>query len=872
MLLFAIALPAQEKTLSGKIYTEDTKLPVSGVSVTMENCNTGSIVTFTSSKSDGSFILSITGVTDSICITFSHISYVQKKLKLSNTQNNIEILLLKKKALELPPVIIKSKPFTKSGDTIKFSVSGYDQANFRSIGDVIRNIPGIEVSPSGQISYNGKAISNYYIEGLDLLEERYSLANENLPKDMVAQVQILLRHQPIRILDSVSKGTNVAVNLKLKEGAKNKLINNATVATGFTNEKLLYNLNLLSVLFNKKFQMLFATKVNNTGADLKQEIIGFQLSDFSTLKSAFIKEDLVYVIKPTPPPLSSNLFLQNRSIAPSVNLLKKVHEYGELKLNLNYINQFSLLTNQITTDFTINNQLLQIKENNRLTGNEQIFKGGVQYNFNSPKLYCKAETRVLLFNTTEKNITTGSLILEQRAKIPAQNFLQTISLIKTKRKIVFTSGLLFSYSNLPQSLHATPGIFPDQLNNSISYAEFTQKIRSTTIRSYQYLSALKKNKNLVQTILVAGEWKLENLSRIVLKDSALAIIPVLSMRNFSWKQLNISTSYEQKNQLGKFGYSVSLPLIFSNTTLQHLNSKMKNKLFFNPILSAGYNFSDLNGVFVEAGKEASFNNYLNSVPFTYFQNYRVQKEGLLTDIPFEESIYLAANYMYSNLLKGFSFSINLRTERLSQNNTPSLIYDGFLEKTILLPLTNRQYIKSVSMGLSKKIEAIKTRFQFRTNLSSNQFTQLNQNTATTFSLLQPGIYAAASIKKIKKTVLDISHRLSFNYFKTLPSQYSLNGQTNITEAALNLFLLKEKLVVTAQQKIYNNRGLSNRNNFLQTDFSVRYKYKKTDFQLSCINLLNEKLYSEYQTFGNIQSWNQYTLTGRQILISYNFTF
>jgi hypothetical protein len=37
-----------------------------------------------------------------------------------------------------------------------------------SIGDVLKEIPGIEVLPDGK--YQGKAINKYYIEGLDLLE------------------------------------------------------------------------------------------------------------------------------------------------------------------------------------------------------------------------------------------------------------------------------------------------------------------------------------------------------------------------------------------------------------------------------------------------------------------------------------------------------------------------------------------------------------------------------------------------------------------------------------------------------------------------------------------------------------------------------
>jgi hypothetical protein len=58
-------------------------------------------------------------------------------------------------------------------------VNSFSKEQDRSIGDVLKRMPGIEVLPDGKILYQGKAINKYYIEGLDLLEGKYNLANEN---------------------------------------------------------------------------------------------------------------------------------------------------------------------------------------------------------------------------------------------------------------------------------------------------------------------------------------------------------------------------------------------------------------------------------------------------------------------------------------------------------------------------------------------------------------------------------------------------------------------------------------------------------------------------------------------------------------------
>jgi hypothetical protein len=82
-------------------------------------------------------------------------------------------------------------------------VNSFSKEQDRSIGDVLKRMPGIEVLPDGKILYQGKAINKYYIEGLDLLEGKYNLANDNLPYQEVSQVQILENHQPIKTLDSL---------------------------------------------------------------------------------------------------------------------------------------------------------------------------------------------------------------------------------------------------------------------------------------------------------------------------------------------------------------------------------------------------------------------------------------------------------------------------------------------------------------------------------------------------------------------------------------------------------------------------------------------------------------------------------------------
>ena len=51
-------------------------------------------------------------------------------------------------------------------------------------------MPGINVDTKGKITYNGKEINKFYIEGQDLLEGKYGIATNGIPQQEVGTVEV----------------------------------------------------------------------------------------------------------------------------------------------------------------------------------------------------------------------------------------------------------------------------------------------------------------------------------------------------------------------------------------------------------------------------------------------------------------------------------------------------------------------------------------------------------------------------------------------------------------------------------------------------------------------------------------------------------
>lgn len=83
-------------------------------------------------------------------------------------------------------VVVKAPPIRRQEDTIAYQVKSFLRPGDSHLEDILRKLPGISVSENGVVSYQGKAINKFYIEGQDLLGDDYVQATRNMPVDAVS--------------------------------------------------------------------------------------------------------------------------------------------------------------------------------------------------------------------------------------------------------------------------------------------------------------------------------------------------------------------------------------------------------------------------------------------------------------------------------------------------------------------------------------------------------------------------------------------------------------------------------------------------------------------------------------------------------------
>lgn len=243
-------------------------VPIERAMVVLSDKDGSNIIAYAITNDDGSYGVRFSSGEDTLKINVSILGYEPQSKLLYNKAQQTHFSL-SPKTYNLKEVLVKAPPIITKGDTIVYRVESFLSPKDRVIGDVLKNMPGIEVTNAGGILYNGNPIYQFNIEGMDLLGGKYRIATNNIPSDAVLNVEVITNYEPIKALRGLSDSDKTAINLKLK---KEKLIRPFGTASagigGF--DDLLRDMHVFAMNVSPESQTIITGKTNNAGFPARQ--------------------------------------------------------------------------------------------------------------------------------------------------------------------------------------------------------------------------------------------------------------------------------------------------------------------------------------------------------------------------------------------------------------------------------------------------------------------------------------------------------------------------------------------------------------------------------------------------------------------------
>ena len=878
LLLVVWATRGYTQTVKGTVKdTAGKAIPYATVS--LKNSASNAIIAYTAADNSGSFVLHVPANTaaNSLAIEVHSIGYKTALKNMMGFDVPVDFTLTEAPN-QLQEVVVKnSRPVLyTNGDTLSYTVSVFASPQDRTIGDVIKKLPGITVDANGTIRYNNKPISALYIGGDNLLDDKYSIAANSIPQGAVSQVQVIQNNQPIKVLQNKVLSDDIALNLEIKKGAKLHLMGQESIGAGLPGN---YDVNLNAMMFKDSYKAINYLAGNNIGYDVQQDLVSHNLTDYNQRIDYALPASLLSVGAVNTPQLAENRYLFNQSGVLNLNNLINLKNKLQLRVNAYYVHDKQRQDYSQQTTVFLPGDTVKYSEVQHNRSIPRILHAQFVLNSNRDKYYLNDVLQVDKKNISSySGLTTDSSAVGQVLKDNTLNFSNEFNLVQTlKSNRIVQAWSYISHSAEPEQLAISPGYNASLFNNNEPYAQLIQNVNIPGWYTNNYFSfripanfitqSYKTGFSVQSQTLVSGLNVVQNNNR-----SGPGADSALNHIDWTKKKLYAEAAYDLPGKILKA--NLSLPLGLQQTDYAD-NSYALNKslirLYFNPQLKAKYQVGAEHYLNLMYSYRNEMGTIENVYPGYILANYRTlyANSGALTRQQIQQA---GGGFNYRRALVLFFWSINAFYTHTRANNIGSGIITNNIQKGIVLPYANSTGSWSVSGSISKYVFALRTTFSAAIQWQSNHSVQIQNNALLPFNTSTETYHLNADTK--------LSKAVNFSYKATLTQTSSRSPaeaaayrvgqwvqQVSVNYDPVNYLQFK----LSGEHYFTYQQGSPNLKVFF-ADAAVKFRAVKwkTDFELSAVNFLNVKTYSALYLSANTLTASSYTLPGRIILFKVLF--
>jgi len=860
--LFALASLQAQRTITGNVTDSISGQAVDAAHI-MLLCEDGRrVLSFSFSLRDGSFSIEVPAenAQAALVLAVSHIAYNRHKQEISGKTEHVYVLL-HESTTSLREVRISAPPIRQTGDTLNFYISNFVRPQDRNLADVLARMPGIEVRSDGRIEYGGLPINRFYIENLNLLGQRYSLATQNLSPSDISVVQVFENHEPVNMLRDRSTSEQAAINVQLREDVRARWIR--TLDFGVGGFPFLYDANGTLARFARGNQTLIVAKANNTGRDIFQELTMhtlqagrvFQLGATDGIPDQFTP------LLVTTAPFTRDRARFNESAITSINQLWRVAEHTDLRLNINYGFEREQRERNIETEFHFENQpSISIRDHTAQTIRWHRLENQLTYTANNPSFHLEQKlTANMHWREALAAITANNYHIEQQMKLPRLQLKNNTTFSRLLGEVTMGITNNTAFTRLPQSLViSSPDNLPLFLENRVEQSVLFNDGVSDTQLSFSYRRRFHTFR------LQSG---VENLWQTI--ESELNPLPAVAgnfQNSLSW---NTTRLYAEPSHQLNFRRWTSLASASVNWMHTNYSGTREDYFFINPRLRITY--------------EASANLRLNA--------------GYSHTIRFGNLNQMQTGYVlkrYNHFARG--------VEELQRNATHMLSW-GILYRNISRFL-NINYLGSFSQSKNNLVPAnfIQdiynfTWWEFRERPSSFWMNMLSASSlfpdislttrlSLSYNQTRSTIEQQGAVINHANHTIGISPSLRWNKNPRLNFDYTMNNMFSgvsinnkpvetfiplISNQLAAHFIASDRLSFNANlQHFYNNPPNASASNLLFVDLGMRYAFERVTLHLDWTNILNQREHStsSFSTINTITRVDK--LRPSEILLSFRF--
>lgn len=265
LLLMAIASFAQQRLISGQITDRDTKEAIEQVTIQLLKSDSTYVAGAISNENglfhvtapaNGKYLLKISSV--GYKSTVKHIQISDNKdLAMGKIVLGAEAIMLKGAV-----VTAMAQKVTLKEDTFVYNSSAYRTPEGSVVEELVKRLPGAEVSDDGTIKINGKEVKKILVDGKEFMTGDTKTALKNLPTSIIEKIKAYDEKSDLSKVTGIDDGEEQTVlDFGIKKGMNKGLISNIDLGVG---NKSRYNMRGMGGYFSDNNRFMLFANANNT--------------------------------------------------------------------------------------------------------------------------------------------------------------------------------------------------------------------------------------------------------------------------------------------------------------------------------------------------------------------------------------------------------------------------------------------------------------------------------------------------------------------------------------------------------------------------------------------------------------------------------
>lgn len=864
LLLLNVGFSYAQNTISGKITTDGGR-PAQAVNIMLLHPKTGSVVSFGFTDDSGEFKIDFSSKADSIMLTARSLSHRDTSLVLPTKDQYIE-LMLSSRNVKIKEVSVFGRPISSKDDTTKYIVESFKRPADQSLADVMGRMPGFSVATDGKIAYMGQEIEKYYIEGLDLLGNRYALANKSLAYRDVAAVEILHNHQPIKMLRGITHNSGTAVNIRLK----NKFTTTYRIDGDVGIPWPMFRFNITTMIFAPGNQVIASAQTDNTGENISFMHDGVKFNSSEIDNSSNRKTSLLGISSLAPSLLSNQQrYLFNHSNLLTYNHLIKTSADSEFKVNMSYFNDNTEEKASVITNFFLQNDTISLIETDRNLFGRNSLIANIEYGENKEKKFLKNKMKLQSYWDKDRETINNSVF--QKAYTPHLSVADELDWNKLLGKHYVSFKVFGDYNHSPQNMSIKPGAMTGILNGGDSYAIATQRFDRDDLRGLISGAFTMNYRKWAVESKVSAQFNYSDISTSIETDNVTADVDSL-INNMNWLEGELAIMEQFRYESPTFKVSLLVPLSIKYYSVRdkiHEAGQNTAKPMLLPSANLIWDMASFWSIKSRVSYDRKLEDAGQLTKSYILRNYRVINRGTGV-IAEDKHIRSSAGIHFRNPVAGWMGNITAQYMFTQSNviHSQNSLGGGVFQNEAVNKKNNKKFY-DLSGELVRFIASM------RWNISVGGQYMVRHSDYLLDNRLSWSTLNATRFNMLS----DFGHwrhfQAKYNYVYSFMNQETSQAKRNYKEQQHQINLLyfpTTEHIVSLRSEYYWVKGTNNLSEAWFSDFSYMFKPggRKLSYRLSLRNILNAHSLTTYSHSAVALTESNYELRPCQLILSLNW--